>query len=133
MSQQPIFVYVAGPLTQGDMFQNTRDAINMADRLLTHGYYPYCPHLASFWHMFAEHHYETWMDLDFKWLEKCDVLLRLPGHSPGADREVAHAQQQSIPVVHSFHELVDLTKKGLWFTSNPITGAHYDRAQADKS
>ena len=38
---------------------------------------------------FAE--YETWMEYDLAWLGACEALLRLPGHSPGADREVRYA------------------------------------------
>ena len=31
------------------------------------------------------------MTADFDVLARCDALLRMPGESPGADREVAHA------------------------------------------
>jgi len=41
------------------------------------------------------------MRSDLAWLEKCDVLIRLPVHSPGADREVRKARQLWIPVVRT--------------------------------
>ena len=50
--------------------------------------------------------YETWMKLDFIWVESCDALLRLPGESPGADREVKHAITLGIPVFYSMDELL---------------------------
>ena len=36
--------------------------------------------------------------LDLRLVERCDVLVRLPGDSAGADREVAHARRRGIPV-----------------------------------
>ena len=45
--------------------------------------------------------YEQWMKLDLAWLDKCDALLRLPGESPGSDREVDAAKERGIPVYYS--------------------------------
>ena len=47
-----------------------------------------------------------WLALDFAWLDVCDAVLRLPGDSDGADKEVAHAQERGIPVFTSIEELV---------------------------
>lgn len=92
------YIYVSGPYTNGDQAANVRAAIEAANVLLDAGYIPYCPHLSHFHHMLFPHDYETWMQLDLAWLEKCDAVVRLPGHSPGADREVARAHELGIPV-----------------------------------
>ncbi len=47
------------------------------------------------------------MEIDFAWLESCDVVLRLDGESSGADREVEHAKNKGIKVVYSFIELIE--------------------------
>jgi hypothetical protein len=38
-------------------------------------------------------------------LEHCDGVLRLPGESTGADRDVAIAQQRGIPVYHRIEDI----------------------------
>lgn len=38
-------------------------------------------------------------------LHHCDAVLRLPGASRGADRDVAIAQERGIPVYHSLSEI----------------------------
>lgn len=81
------YVYVAGPYSGGDPVLNVRNAIAVADALLEAGFCPFVPHLCHGWHMVSPKAYEAWMAWDVAWLQKCDVLLRLPGKSPGADWE----------------------------------------------
>jgi hypothetical protein len=50
------------------------------------------PHLTHFWHLVSPHEYEFWLKLDLEFLTVCDCLVRLPGESSGADREVARAE-----------------------------------------
>jgi hypothetical protein len=45
------------------------------------------------------------LDYDLNWLAKCDAVLRLPGASSGADREVEYAQKLGIPVFYSIEEI----------------------------
>jgi len=97
-------VYVAGPYTKGDVAMNVKEAIRLSDELLRRGYAPYCPHLTHFWHMLFEHDYQTWLDLDNEWLTCCDALLRTPGDSDGADKEVALAESLGLPVFFSVEE-----------------------------
>jgi hypothetical protein len=92
-----IHVYVAGPYT-GDEEANVARAIAAGDILLRAGIAPYVPHLSHFWHQLHPHGYEVWMDLDFSWVQRCDALLRLPGESKGADREVSIAHEHYKPV-----------------------------------
>ncbi len=99
-------VYVAGPISRGDQAANVRQAIDAADALLVVGYVPFVPHLAHLWHLLYPHGYEEWMRWDAAWLAQCQALVRLPGESPGADREVAWARSHSIPVFCSVSALL---------------------------
>ena len=99
-------VYVAAPYTKGDVGTNMHNAVEVAHALIQLGYCPYVPVLNHFVHIAHPHPYATWMALDLEMLPRCDVLLRLPGESPGADREVAAAQAGGMPVVYSVRELV---------------------------
>ncbi len=98
-------VYVAGPYTSGDPCVNTRDAIAAGNLLLDAGYAPFVPHLSHFWHTCTPRTYEDWMALDLAWVVVADALLRLPGPSKGADREVAAAIGAGVPVFYSIQDL----------------------------
>jgi len=100
-------VYVAGPYTKGDVALNVREAVRVSDELLKLGYAPFCPHLTHFWHMLFPHEYQAWLDLDNEWVACCDVLLRIPGESSGADKEAALAESLGIPVFFSIEEFVE--------------------------
>ena len=100
-------VYVAGPYTKGDVALNVKEAVRASDELLKLGYAPYCPHLTHFWHMLFEHDYQTWLDLDNEWVTCCDALLRIPGDSSGADKEVALAESLGLPVFFSIKDFVE--------------------------
>jgi hypothetical protein len=60
--------------------------------------------------------YEFWLELDNQFLPFCEAVLRLPGLSSGADKEVVLAQEIGIPVFTEIAELVrhfeGLTGKG---------------------
>jgi hypothetical protein len=92
------WVYVAGPYSTGDQVINTRNAVQMALALLGVGLVPICPHLSMLAHLISPQPYEFWMAWDFAMLERCDALLRLPGESSGADREVARAHDLHLPI-----------------------------------
>lgn len=107
------YVYVAGPIGKGPkMHRNVLDAIDVLDAVRNLGAYPYSPHLSFYWNIVHPRGYEDWMDLDFEWIRKCDVLLRMPGISPGSDREAAFAREIGIPVVFSVDELQRLMLEG---------------------
>lgn len=105
-------VYVAGPITLGDVDENIRQAIAAGKMLLDRGYAPFVPHLSHFaeplatW-MVDPLRYEIWLDLDRSFIAVCDALLRIPGESRGADREVAWAVELGIPVFHTLDVLYD--------------------------
>lgn len=104
-------VYVAGPYTKPDPCANTNKAIAIGNELWDRGFTPYVPHLTHFWHTVSPRPYEDWLAFDLVWLAECDVLLRFPGESSGADKEVVFAQGRSIPVVYSIDELMRLTEQ----------------------
>lgn len=118
MNDRKIRVYVAGPYANGDMAKNVSIAMDVTDALIKFGHAPFCPHLCHFLQLRHEHPVETWLALDFEWLRVCDVMLRLPGYSPGADKEETEALKCGIPVVkitlpegHKFVDYDDLIKK----------------------
>jgi hypothetical protein len=94
------YIYVAGPYSNGDPVLNTRKAIEAGDLLLELGFVPFIPHLTHLWHLVSPHEIDYWYDYDNKWIGKCDGLLRLPGHSYGADAEVELALHLGLPVFH---------------------------------
>jgi nucleoside 2-deoxyribosyltransferase len=100
------YVYIAGPYT-GNEEQNVANALAAGTPLLDAGLCPYVPHLSHYWEAQHPHHYEVWMTLDFAWIRRCDVLLRLPGSSSGADREVALAKALGIPVFYTVEEVLE--------------------------
>lgn len=102
----PTRVYVAGPYTKGDVAVNVRGAILAASELYDAGLMPYVPHLSHYWHTVAPRPYGDWLRLDMEWLRVCDVLLRLPGESSGADKEVCEAVRLGIPCFEHLGELL---------------------------
>lgn len=85
-------VYLAGPYSSNPE-ACVRAAAEAAARVIALGRAPFVPHLYHFVEQVAPQPYERWMAIDFAWIDQCDVLVRLPGQSPGADREVAYAQK----------------------------------------
>lgn len=106
-------VYVAGQITKGDQALNVRAAIDAATTLLHNGISPFVPHLTWFWHMVHPGDYEDWLTYDFEWIRRCDALLRIPGESAGADREVAFAESIGIPVFTEVSEILDAVATGV--------------------
>jgi hypothetical protein len=98
-------VYVAGPYTCGHPLENTNKAIDAAEQIAALGYVPFIPHLTHFWEARHHHEYEFWMQQDLTVLRRCDALLRLPGESRGADREVAEAELFGIKVYYSVDDM----------------------------
>jgi len=92
------YLYLSGPYTLGDTALNVRNAIEAGDTLISEGYVPFIPHLSHFQHLICPRNYEDWMSLDLQWIERCDALIRLPGESSGADREMVKADELGKPV-----------------------------------
>jgi hypothetical protein len=99
-------VYVAGPYSSGDVAVNVREAYAAANRLADLGFAPFVPHATHFWHMLFPRPYEFWLELDNQFLPLCEAVLRLPGQSNGADKEVQLARKLDIPVFVEVDDLV---------------------------
>lgn len=102
-------VYISGPYSSGNIIDNVAKAVHVAHILIDLGYYPYCPHLNHFIHVGHPKQYETWMDQDLNWVTACDAIFRLPGESPGADREVEFAHDHSISEIPVYTDFAEMT------------------------
>lgn len=107
-------VYIAGPYTKGDTILNIREAILAGEKLRARGFCPFIPHLTAFWHIIAPSPYDEWLDLDNQWIPCCDVLLRIPGLSSGANKEVALARSLSMMVYTDINVLISQCSPTTW-------------------
>jgi hypothetical protein len=105
-------IYIAGPYTKGDVAVNVRNAFEAASRLADLGFAPFVPHGTHFWHMMFPRPYEFWLELDNEFLPCCAAVLRLPGESSGADKEVQLASKLGIPVFTSIDRLTEHFRDG---------------------
>lgn len=111
MSNQPPKVYIAGPYSS-DPETNTKVAIMTWHAVTDMGAIPYVPHLAHYLDAARSRDYEEWMQHCLQWVDVCDALYRIPGESPGSDREIQHALQKDIPVFYELDELEQFVKTG---------------------
>jgi hypothetical protein len=106
VSKRP-FVYVAGPMTKPDPLLNVHNTIrHYADRLFHDKIVVvFLPQTMIIWNLISPHPYEEWLDYDHEVIKHMNALLRIPGESPGSDREVAWAEELGIPVFYDMEEL----------------------------
>lgn len=99
-------VYLAAPYTDPDPVANTHHAIRVASRLIDDGRVtPVVPHLTLLWQAVDPRPAEFWYAYDLEVLARCDIVLRLPGPSPGADNEVREAERLGLPVAYDIDQL----------------------------
>lgn len=98
-------IYIASPYTKGDVAVNVKLQLDCTDELINLGFAPFTPLYSHFQHMAHPRPYEDWLKLDLEWVSVCDCILRLPGESSGADREVEFAKANGIRVFYSIDEL----------------------------
>ena len=85
-------VYLAGPYTHPDPVHNVHSVVGIAGAICDEGSVtPVVPHLTALWHFIDPRPIEFWYEYDLALLARCDALLRLPGKSTGADKEVTYA------------------------------------------
>jgi hypothetical protein len=110
-------MYVAGPISRGEVWLNVRLAHSAGMALLKMGYAVIVPHGSCFWgnqclgkppgvsympEAFpAGTSHADWMASDLEIARRCDAVYRSPGESGGADAEVALARELGLPVFHS--------------------------------
>lgn len=93
-------LYIAAPYTRPDPVMNTHRVCQVATFIVERtDWVPVVPHLTLLWHAIVPREIEWWYAYDLRLLSACDALLRLPGESTGADREVAEAIERGIPVL----------------------------------
>ncbi len=97
-------VYVASAYSS-DPVGNVRRACDAAHLVMDAGFAPLLPVLAHYINELRPRPYEDWLAVDLAWVVVADAVLRLPGKSPGADRETALAESRGIPVFRSLAEL----------------------------
>lgn len=98
-------VYLAGPYSRGVPGRNVQEAIYAAGYLIRLGYAPLVPHLSHYIHDQFPQPYEVWLEICLAWIPCSEAVYRLPGESPGADRECELAASLGIPVVYSLLDL----------------------------
>jgi hypothetical protein len=98
-------VYVAGPISKGPFDEHLRAAVHAGDTIMGKGHAAIVPQLSMLWQFISPHTWKEWLEMDEIIIGRCDYLLRLPGESTGADREVSFARGRGIPV---YYELPDL-------------------------
>ena len=107
MKTSKLVVYIASPYTLGDVADNVAVSMEAAHTILDMGLCPISPLLSHFLHIHRRRPYDEWLEMDLELLRRSDILVRLPGESPGADKEVEEAMEQGIPVVYGMEELVE--------------------------
>lgn len=108
-------VYVAGPYSD-DPEGNLDRAAKVADEVEALGHVPFVPHLLGHaWEQRSEveRDHAAWLRWCLTWLPACDVLLRIPGESPGADQEVGEAIELGKPVLFGLAQLRMITPADL--------------------
>lgn len=105
-------IYVAGPLSNGgkatedEKRMNTNTAVYFARELGKKGYLPHIPHAATGpLDYCAGMEYEDFMELDFTIVDVCSAGFRVPGESPGADREIERLLAQGKPVYYNLDDV----------------------------
>lgn len=98
-------VYIASPYTIGDVAENVAVQEETAHKILDKGHVPIVPLLSHYLHIRRQRPYQDWLKMDMKILERVDIVLRLPGESKGADKEVTYAKEKGLPVIYSLEEL----------------------------
>lgn len=101
-------VYVAGPISKGDVWENVITGIRWGRTMLRDGLAPYVPHLDAYLTLEPgqappEDGHSTWnalLEWDLEWVSVSDAIFRIAGESRGADLECNVATKLGIPVYH---------------------------------
>src|ERR1700724_396637 len=105
-------VYIAGPISKGDLQHNLDQGRQAAITLMRAGFAPLCPMLTCYMGgdkpeiMPNGTTHEDWLSIDLPWAAVADALVRLPGESAGADREEKLAVDLGIPVYQDVDTLI---------------------------
>lgn len=103
-------IYIASPYTLGDVAENVAVQKDAAHRILDLGHCPIAPLLSHYLHIYRQRPYQDWLEMDLVIIPRIDILLRLPGTSSGADKEVAVAIEHQRVVAFGWEELLRVLK-----------------------
>jgi hypothetical protein len=81
------------------------ESIRVSEELISAGFCPINPLFFHFQNLCFPRGRSTWLRLSLELVRRSDAVLRLPGPSAGADKEIEYAHQAGIPVVYSLDEL----------------------------
>lgn len=112
--QQAPLIYIAGPYSANPQ-ACVIEAFRFADELedAHPGIVCVVPHESHYRHLITPRPWEEWIRRDLAKLARCDALFRMPGASPGADREVDFAVDHGIPVLLGREDFDRWIKGGL--------------------
>ena len=99
-------IYIASPYSIGDRAANVRLQLDAFERIMGMGHLPFAPLLNHFQHLVHPRSDESWIhDYCLPWVERCDLILRLPGVSLGADLEVGHGIKHGVEPCFGWSDL----------------------------
>jgi len=98
-------IFISSPYTKGDVNRNVRVQMDAFNALIGLGFTPMAPLHLHFQDLIHPLKYEQCITWCLDWIEACDLLLRFPGESSGADREMAHAHKLKVPIIANRYEL----------------------------
>lgn len=116
-------VYIAGPISKGDLAHNINQATDAFAKLARAGLAPLCPQWSAYsgeaklsatgGSVYAVASavgcglsHADWLAVDLAFVARSDAVLRLPGESVGADMETALARERGIPVFDSVADVI---------------------------
>jgi len=121
-------IYIAGPMSSGDLMVNVRNGIEVARKLRKAGINYFLPHTDILEHLVYPEPAEVWLKHDFDWIDACDALFRMPGYSSGASQEVNYAYRTDTPVHYDLDKVINI-----YATIRTVEGEVDDYAHIDWS
>lgn len=93
-------LYMAAPYTRPEPVANTHAVCKVSMIVYEQTVWcPVVPHLSLLWHAVTPREEAHWYEYDLHLLRKCDAIVRLPGFSVGADKEIVVARERGIEIV----------------------------------
>lgn len=129
-----LLVYIAGPISRGDLQQNVQQACQAGIRLMKAGIPVIVPHLTCYMGQVYDGQgaipevlprgtvIEDWYGMSLAEVRRCDAVLRLPGESRGADLEVEEMEKKGGPVFRNVQDVIE------W--ANEIEAENYPAAMS---
>lgn len=90
-------VYIAGPITVGDTWENVQNGLRWGRRMLADGLAPYVPHLDAYMGL-ADGNWNALLEWDLEWVAASEALFRIAGESKGATLEAEVAASLGLPL-----------------------------------